>query len=100
GAKKLEKGGVIEKEKVLRAEVALSQAQRGLDAAEAAVGIAVAGLNLAIGLNVSAPTEVIAAADFPEFGLTLAVCLGQAVSPRRAVQLAHVSIHSAQSAVA
>src|SRR5262249_22826155 len=55
-AKKLEKGGVIEKEKVLRAEVALSQAQRGLDAAEAAVGIAVAGLNLAIGLNVSAPT--------------------------------------------
>src|SRR5262245_19647161 len=81
-AKKLEKGGVIEKEKVLRAEVTLSQAQRVLDAAEAAVGIGVAGLNLVIGLNVSAPTEVTAAPDLPEFGLTLADCLGQAVSGR------------------
>src|SRR5262249_39584623 len=52
-AKKLQKGGVIEKEKVLRAEVAMSQAQRGLDTAEAGVSIAAAGLNLAIGLNVS-----------------------------------------------
>jgi len=71
-AKKLEKGGVIEKEKALRAEVLLSQARRGLDAAEAGAGVSVAALNLAIGLNVSAPTEVILPPSFPEFDLTLA----------------------------
>jgi outer membrane protein TolC len=96
-ARKLEKGGVIEKEKVLRAEVALSQAQRGLDATEAGVGIAVSGLNLAIGLNVSAPTEVITPPALPEFGLTLADCLGQAVSRRRELDVAQLSIQSAQA---
>jgi outer membrane protein TolC len=95
-ARKLEKGGVVEKEKVLRAEVALAQAQRGLDAAEAGVGVAVAALNLSIGLNVSAATEVTAVLDSPEFGLTLADCLGQAVSRRRELQVAQLSIQSAQ----
>src|SRR5262249_60639571 len=47
-AKKLAKGGVIEREKVLRAEVALSQAQRALDLAEDAEAVARAALNLAI----------------------------------------------------
>ena len=87
---------MIEKEKVLRAEVLLSQAQRGLDAAEAGVGIAVSALNLAIGLNVSAPTEVVAPPDFPELGLTLADCLGQALSGRRELAVAQLSIQSAQ----
>jgi outer membrane protein TolC len=96
-ARKLEKGGVVEKEKVLRAEVALSQARRGLDAAEAGVGIAVAGLNLAIGLNVSAPTEVVDPPEVPEFGWTLADCLGQAVSRRRELEVAQLSIQSAQA---
>src|SRR5262249_28237065 len=58
-ARKLERGGVIEREKVLRAEVALATARRALDAAEAALGVAVAALNLAVGLNVNAPTEVV-----------------------------------------
>src|SRR5207253_6981439 len=53
----------------------------GLDAADAGVGIAVSALNLAVGLYVSAPTEVIAPPDFPELALTLADCLGQ---PNRA----------------
>ncbi len=96
-ARKLEKGGVIEKEKVLRAEVLLSQAQRGLDAAEAGVSIAVSALNLAVGLNVSAPTEIIAAPDFPEIGLTLADCLGEAVSRRRELEVAQLTIQSAQA---
>ncbi|OWK38214.1 Outer membrane protein [Fimbriiglobus ruber] len=95
-AKKLEKGGVIEKEKALRAEVLLSQARRGLDVAEAGVGNTVSALNLAVGLNVSAPTEVVAPPDFPEFGLTLADCLGQAVSGRRELVVAQLSIQSAQ----
>src|SRR5262249_10321736 len=58
-AKKLAKGGVIEREKVLRAEVALAQARRASDVAEEAEGIAVAALNLTIGLNVSAATGVV-----------------------------------------
>ncbi len=95
-AKKLERGGGIEKEKVLRAEVALAQARRGLDAAEAGVRVAVAALNLAIGLNVSAPTEVLFPPDLPEFGLTLADCLGEAVSRRRELEVAQLSVQSAQ----
>src|SRR5262249_28174006 len=50
-AQKLAKGGVIEREKVLRAQVALAQAERALDVAEEAEAVAVAALNLAIGLN-------------------------------------------------
>jgi outer membrane protein TolC len=95
-AKKLEKGGVIEKEKVLRAEVFLSQSQRALDAAEAAASVAVAGLNLAIGLNISAPTQIVIPAEFPEFDLSLADCLGQAVARRRELEVAQLSIQSAQ----
>jgi outer membrane protein TolC len=95
-AKKLEKGGVIEKEKVLRAEVLLSQALRGLDAAEAGTSVAVAGLNLAIGLNTAAPTQVFAPAELPEFGLSLADCLGQAIARRRELEVAQLLIQSAQ----
>jgi len=87
---------VIEKEKVLRAEVALAQAQRGLDAAEAGVGVAVAALNLAIGLNVSAPTEVVVPPDLPGFERTLADCLAEAVARRRELEVAQLSIQSAQ----
>jgi outer membrane protein len=95
-AKKLEKGGVVEKEKVLRAEVSLAQAQRGLDSAEAGVGVAVSALNLAIGLNVSAPTEVVVSPELPEFRRTLADCLAEAVARRRELTVARLSIQSAQ----
>lgn len=95
-AKKLEKGGVVEREKVLRAEVVLAEASQRLDAAEAAVGIAVAALNLAIGLNVSAATAVTAPPELPEFGRTLADCLGEAVARRRELQVAQMTLQSAQ----
>src|SRR6202035_3341710 len=58
-AKKLAKGGALEREKVLRAAVQLAESQRLLDAAEGAEAVAVAALNLAIGLNVNAPTGVV-----------------------------------------
>jgi outer membrane protein len=97
-ARKLGKNGVIEKEKVLRAEVLLSQAQRGQDQAEAGVGIAISALNLAIGLNVSAPTEVVDTVnDFPSLRLTLEDCLSQAVANRRELTVAQISIQSAQA---
>src|SRR5262249_26641217 len=57
-AKRLEKGGALLKEKRLRAEVQLSESHRLLDAAEGAEAVAIAALNLAIGLNVNAPTGV------------------------------------------
>jgi outer membrane protein TolC len=95
-AKKLAKGGVIEREKVLRAEVALAQAQRALDVTEEAQAIAVAALNLAIGLNVSASTSVVDTADVPPFTLGLADCLQTAVDARREFQVARQSIQVAQ----
>jgi outer membrane protein TolC len=95
-AKKLAKGGVIEREKVLRAEVALSQAQHALDVAEETEAVAVAALNLAVGLNPSAPTAVVDTADVPAFALSLADCLGQAVGGRREFQVARRSVQVAQ----
>jgi outer membrane protein TolC len=94
-AKKLAKGGVVEREKVLRAKVALAQTQRAHDVAEEAEIVAVAALNLAIGLNVSAATGVVDTADVPSFKLGLADCL-QAAVDRREFQVARKSIQVAQ----
>src|SRR2546427_11517919 len=66
-AKKLAKGGVLEKEKVLRAEVQLAESQRLLDAAEGAEAVASAALNFAIGLNGKAPIDVEESSDIPPF---------------------------------
>src|SRR5262249_33190918 len=71
-ARKLEKGGVLEKEKRLRVEVQLAESQRLLDAAEGAEAVAVAALNLAIGLNVNAPTTVQERQGVPPFTQSLA----------------------------
>jgi outer membrane protein TolC len=95
-ARKLAKGGVIEREKVLRAEVALAQAQRALDVVEEAEAVAVAALNLAIGLNVSAPTGVVDTGDVPPFNQGLGDCLEAAVSGRREFQVARRSVQVAQ----
>src|SRR6202035_2830485 len=51
-AKRLEKGGALEKEKRLRVEVQLAESQRLLDAAEGAEAVAVAALNHAIGFYI------------------------------------------------
>ena len=95
-ARKLAKGGVIEREKVLRAEVALAQAQRALDTAEEGEAVALAALNLAIGLNVSAPTGVVETGDVPAFTLSLTDCLQVAVAGRREFQVARESMQVAQ----
>jgi outer membrane protein TolC len=95
-ARKLARGGVVEREKVLRAEVALAQARRALDVTEEARAVAVSALNLAIGLNVSTPTEVVEAADVPPFAQSLADCLQTAVDGRREFQVARTSVQVAQ----
>jgi outer membrane protein TolC len=94
-AKKLEKGGALEKEKRLRVEVQLAESRRLLDAAEGAEAVAVAALNLAIGLNVNAPTGVVEASDVPPFTQSLAECLQTAVGLRREFQVARQSIQVA-----
>jgi outer membrane protein TolC len=94
-ARKLEKGGAIETEKRLRVEVQLSETRRLLDATEGAEAVAVAALNLAIGLNVNAPTAVIESADVPSFNQSLAECLQTAIGQRREFQVAHQSIRVA-----
>jgi outer membrane protein TolC len=95
-AKKLVRGGVIEREKVLRAEVQVATTRRALDQTDAAVGVAIAALNLAIGFNVSCSTEVVAASDIPQFNLSLCECLQQAVDLRREFQVARTSVRVAQ----
>jgi outer membrane protein TolC len=94
--RKLAKRGVIEHEKVLRAETALAQAQRASDVTEEGVAVAIAALNLAIGLNVSASTSVVDTGDAPPFELSLADCLQAAVNGRREFQVARRSIQVAQ----
>src|SRR5262249_30585444 len=95
-AKKLAKRGVVDDEKVLSAEVALAQAQRALDVAEEEEAVAVATLNLAIGLNVNAPTEVMDTTDVPPFTLGLADCLQVAVGGRREFRVARQSVQVVQ----
>jgi outer membrane protein TolC len=94
-ARKLEKGGAIEKEKRLRVEVQLAESQRLLDAAEGAEAVAVAAFNLAIGLNVNAPTDVVETSDIPPFRQSLAECLQTAVGLRREFQVARDAIQVA-----
>jgi outer membrane protein TolC len=95
-ARKLARGGVIEREKVLRAEVQVAQTRRALDQTEAALGVAVAALNLAIGINVNSATEVVEAADIPAFTLSLSDCLQEAVNRRREFQVARRGVQVAQ----
>jgi outer membrane protein TolC len=94
-ARRLEKGGALEKEKRLRVEVQLAESQRLLDAAEGAEVVAVAGLNLAMGLNVNTPTSVVETSDIPPFTPSLAECLQTAVGLRREFQVARRSIQVA-----
>jgi outer membrane protein TolC len=94
-AKNLEKGGAIEKEKRLRVEVQLAESQQLLDATEGAEAVAIAALNLAIGLNVNAPTSVQEGSDVPPFTQSLAECLQSAVQVRREFQVARQSIRVA-----
>ena len=95
-ARKLAKGGVLEREKVLRAEVQLAESQRQLDATMAAEAIAVAGLNFAIGLNVNCPDRCRRnQRTFHPSRQSLGDCLQTAVGCRREFQVAGRTIEVA-----
>jgi outer membrane protein len=74
----------------------LAHNQQLLDVAEGAEVVAVAALNLAIGLNVNAPTCINEMADIPEFTQSLGDCLQTAVGQRREFQVARESIQAAE----
>ena len=98
-ARKLQKGDVVLRENVLRNEVELAKSRHELDAAEAAAGVAGSSLNLAIGLNVSAPPTVIDVGDAPPFERSLADCLQTAVNRRRELRVARAGVEAAQQGV-
>ena len=98
-ARKLQKGDVVLRENVLRNEVELAKSRHELDAAEAAAGVAGSSLNLAIGLNVSAPPTVIDVGDAPPFNRSLTDCLQTAVNRRRELRVARASVEAAQQGV-
>jgi outer membrane protein len=95
-ARKLEKGGVIEREKVLRVEVQLAQSQRQLDSAEGALAIATAAINVAMGVDVSSPTSVAEVDVMPASANSLPECLQLAVSQRRELNVARSGVQVAQ----
>jgi outer membrane protein TolC len=95
-AKKLEKGGVIEREKVLRVEVQLAQSQRQLDSAEGSLAIAIAAINVAMGVDVSSPTSVAEVGVMPPSPGSLSDCLQLAVSQRRELNVARAGVQVAQ----
>jgi len=91
--------GLVERDRVLRAEVQLAQEQRAVVNATRAERIAVAGLNLAIGINVNSATEVVDRTDEPAFEASLAECLQAATAQRREFAVASRAIDSAQEGV-
>jgi outer membrane protein TolC len=95
-ARKLEKGGVIEREKVLRAEVQLAQSQRQLDASEGAFDIAVSALNFAMGINVTAPTQAVEVSQIPPLPASLHECLQAATQQRRELGVARAGVQVTQ----
>ncbi len=95
-AQKLAKGGVIEREKLLRAEVKLAETQRLKDLSDEGLAVAFAALNLAIGQQFDAPIQVVEPADIPEFNWSLPDCLQTAINRRREFQVARRTIQVAQ----
>src|SRR5262249_39179886 len=82
-ARKRQREGVIEREVVLRSEVQMAEFRQALHAATEAEFVALAGLNLAIGLRCNQPVRVVEPTEIPPLALSLADCLQMAVRQRR-----------------
>ena len=82
-ARKLQTEGVIEREVVLRAEVQRAETLQSDHAATEAEFVALAALNLAIGLKCNDPVRVIEPPEPAPLELSLADCLETAVRERR-----------------
>jgi len=90
-------GGLLEKEKVLRAEVALAKALTLRDSATATEQIAAGSLNLAMGTPQRRPVPVAGFSEVPGFELTVTDCLNRAVRNRREFAVARRTVAIADS---
>jgi outer membrane protein TolC len=91
--------GVGIRNQVLRAEALLAEMRLNRIKARTARSVAVAGLNQAIGINVSADTQIVDRPAAPSFALPLEDCLQLAVSNREEFGVVLDSIRSAQFGV-
>ena len=82
-ARKREREGVVEREVVLRSEVQTAENLQELHAATEAEFVALAGLNLAIGLKCNQPVRVAEPPEIPPLATSLADCLQTAIRERR-----------------
>jgi outer membrane protein TolC len=82
-ARKREREGVVEREIVLRSEVQTAETRQELHAATEAEFVALAELNLAIGLKGDQPVRVAEPPEIPPLYTSLAECLQTAVRERR-----------------
>ena len=82
-ARNLEREGVVERETVLRSEVQRAENLQQLHAATEAEFVALAGLNLAIGLKGNQPVRVADPTEVPPLAPSLCDCLQTAIRERR-----------------
>ena len=82
-ARNLQREGVVERETVLRSEVQRAENRQQLHAATEAEFVALAGLNLAIGLKCNQPVRVAEPTEVPPLATSLADCLQTAIRERR-----------------
>ncbi len=82
-ARKHQREGVVEREVVLRSEVQRAENLQELHAATGTEFVALAGLNLAIGLKCNQPVRVADAPEIPPLTVSLAECLQTAIRERR-----------------
>ena len=90
------KGGVADKDDVLRAEVQLSEAREALVLARQGEFDSLARLNYAMGRNVSLPAQVIDWKAQPRFERTLPECLEIAATNRQEVAMARQAVAEAR----
>ena len=94
--RKLRGEGVVDRETVLRAEVQRAETRQLLHAAVEAEFVALAELNLAIGLKCNQPVRVVEPPAIPPFHTALADCLRTAIAERREFQVARRSVDIAR----
>jgi outer membrane protein len=87
-ARKREREGVVERETVLRSEVQNAETRQLLHAATEAEFVALAALNLAIGLKCNQPVQVAEVSESPPLSISLCDCLQIAIRERREFQVA------------
>ncbi|MGO9918005.1 MAG: TolC family protein [Isosphaeraceae bacterium] len=94
-ARKREREGVVERENVLRSEVQNAETRQLLHAATQAEFVALAALNLAIGLKCNQPVRVAEVTESPPLSASLCAFLETAIRERREFQVVQRTVEIA-----